>query len=73
MKPKYTFSPESDKLMEKGAKKKMTSKTITLKWLEGYCNENKFEHKLCACGHKGDILIIHNLLAAARTQEVKDG
>jgi uroporphyrinogen-III decarboxylase len=35
---------------------------VGLAELKKYCKENKFEHKLCNCGHKGDVIIVHNFI-----------
>lgn len=39
---------------------------VSIEWLEEYCKKAEFEHKLCACGHKGNIVIVHDLLAEAK-------
>ena len=42
MTKKYTSSPESDMLMEKGADQIMPKKMISVVWLEKYCEKNSF-------------------------------
>ena len=55
----------------------MTKKSITLKWLVGWCNKNK--HTLWAekGSHKPfrtnvELIALHEILAAARTQAKKE-
>lgn len=44
---------------------------VSVEELEKYCKEAEFEHKICGCGHKGNMVIIHNLLFWAKEQASK--
>jgi hypothetical protein len=47
---------------------KTKTPVVGLAELKKYCEENKFEHKLCNCGHKGDVIIVHNFIEWAESR-----